>query len=125
MKIFKILLGLPALAIHEFSHILAIIFLGAKGQGVEVNAHIDDFGVTVHYETDCNWKKNIISLAPIGGFTIWALTICLTSGFVFFALAIYSLLYIRVFFPSPHDIEIFNSKLKLTEDTYEIPELYD
>ena len=123
VKVTKIILGIPALIVHELSHVLAILFLGAKGQGIEVQAHIDDFGVTVHYETNTNWKKNIISLAPLGGFIVWAFAIYFTSGLLFLGLALYTLLYVRVFFPSKHDIDIYNSELSVEEDNYEIPEL--
>ena len=122
LRVIKIILGVPALLIHELSHVISILLLGAKGNGIEVNGHIDDFGITVHYNTNRNWKKNIITLAPLGGFIIWSFLLLLTSGFIFYGLVIYTLLYIDVFFPSEHDIQTYRTKL-IQDSDIEIPKL--
>jgi len=114
-----IFLAVPALIIHEISHVLMILLLGAKGNGIEVKGDVQGFEVVVNYETNCNWKKNIISLAPIGGFIIWSFLIYFTSGLLFLGLAAYTILFVRVFFPSRADIDTYQSNI---EEEIDIPE---
>jgi hypothetical protein len=120
MKGYINFLALPALLVHELSHVLMVVLLGVKSQGVDVKGDIKGFEVVVNYKTDSNWKKNIISLAPIGGFIMWCIFICLTSGILFSVLSIYAILYVRVFFPSNEDIQTYQSTIQ--EEDIEIPE---
>ena len=119
MKKLIILLGIPALIIHELSHLIMIVLVGAKSQGVEIKGNFKGFEVIVNYNTESNWKRKIISMAPIGGFILWSIFIFSTFGLLFLGLALYTLLFIRVFFPSKGDIETYNSPII---DEIEIPE---
>lgn len=102
------LLGLLPLIIHELSHLLCIVMLSAKGDGVDISGDLRGLEIEVHYKTNSNLVKNIISMAPIGGLIIWVLLILLTSGWVLFSLIIYTLFYLKTFLPSNVDIDTFN-----------------
>lgn len=119
------LFAIPALVIHEFSHMVAIILLGAKGTGVGVKGKLDSLEVVVNYDTNSNLKKNIISMAPIAGFIAWLTFMMFTSGVTFMVLAIYTALYVRVFLPSKFDLLMYQTQLIPNEmvEGYEIPEL--
>lgn len=123
IKKLRNLLGVPALLIHELSHILAMVFLGVKGNGVEVVGDVSGFEVVVHYDTDSNIKKNIISIAPLIGFILWCVGIVLASGFLFLGLLLYTLFYVRVFFPSETDINVYNTPIEVVDENYEVPDL--
>jgi len=116
-------MGIPALVIHELSHIVSILILGVKGDGVEIKGNLNGFEVIINYETKYGWKKNIVSMAPIGGFILWCIGIYFTSGLLFLGLCVYTLMYIRVYFPSKVDIDTYHMKHEVIDDNYEVPDL--
>lgn len=122
IKNIRVLVGLLALIIHELSHLVCIYFLSAKGEGIEINGDLNGLEIEVHYKTNSNLIKNIISLAPIGGFLLWCLLISFTSGILLIILLIYTTIYVRVFLPSEIDIKMYN--IKDINAIVDIPELY-
>lgn len=102
------IIWLPALIIHEISHLIVILLLFRLPKGLILKFRLKqpNYGEILLYEKDANNKLvySLIALGPL--FELVAVIIAAQFSSFFYYIMIYQLLTINYSFPSTHDLNI-------------------
>lgn len=104
------LFGLPALIVHELTHVIMAKLIKANYQRTSVYFD-DDFDnngqleCRVYYIPDNQTQKTLVSLSPFFGILFWLLPVFIfgITSFLSIAFIVYALLYLKVVLPSKDD----------------------
>jgi hypothetical protein len=104
------LLGLPALIVHELTHIIMAKLIRANYQRTSVyfDEDFDNNGCLecrVYYIPDNHIQKVLVSLSPFLGILFWLLPLFIFGASSIFSIVfiVYFILYLKVILPSKDD----------------------
>jgi hypothetical protein len=114
------LFGLPALIVHELTHVIMAKLIKANYQRTSVyfDEDFDNNGCLecrVYYIPDSHIQKVLVSLSPFLGILFWLLPLFIfgASSILSIIFISYSILYLKVVLPSKDDFLCVTKKSQL------------